>query len=70
MKKKILYWKLKGYWIFALIQSAAIGLYHKDTISDDVYDSGMVFYNVSFLEDELFTLHSSAFAIFGSNRKY
>lgn len=49
---------------FALTQSAVIGLYHKDTISNDVYDSGMVFYNVLFLDDKLFTLHSSVFAIF------
>lgn len=43
---------------FALIQSTVIELYHKDTISYDVCDSGMVFYNGSFL-DKLFTLHSS-----------
>lgn len=30
----------------------------------DVYDSGMVFYNVLFLDDELFTLHLSLFAFF------
>lgn len=51
--------KLKTILKFALIQSAVIGLYHKDTISNDVYDSGMVFYNVLFLDDKLFTLHSS-----------
>lgn len=54
----------KDYFEVALIQRAVIGLYHKDTISDDVYDSGMVFYNVLFLDDKLFTLHSSVFAIF------
>lgn len=32
----------------------------------DVYDSGMVFYNVLFLDDELFTLHLSLFAFFFS----
>lgn len=33
---------------------------------NDVYDSGMVFYNVLFLDEKLFTLHSSVFAIFCS----
>lgn len=46
--------KLKSILKFALTQSAAIGLYRKDTISNDVYDSGMVFYNVLFLDDEAF----------------
>lgn len=31
--------------------------------SNDVYDGGMVFYNGLFLDDKLFTLHSSVFAI-------
>lgn len=48
---------------FALIQSAVLGVNHKDTISNDVYDGGMVFYNGLFLDDKLFTLHSSVFAI-------
>lgn len=68
--KKNFVLKLKTILKFALIQSAVIGLYHKDTISNDVYDSGMVFYNVFFLDDKLFTLHSSVFAIFCSYRKY
>lgn len=46
------------------LQSAVVRLNHKDTISNDVYDGGMVFYNGLFLDDELFTLHSSVFAIF------
>lgn len=46
--------KLKTILKFALTQSAVVGLYHKDTISNDVYDSGMVFYNVLFLDDEAF----------------
>lgn len=48
---------------FALIQSAVLGVNHKYTISNDVYDGGMVFYNGLFLDDKLFTLHSSVFAI-------
>lgn len=48
---------------FALIQSAVLGVNHKDTISNDVYDGGMVFYNGLFLDDKLFTLHSSVFTI-------
>lgn len=44
---------------FALMQSTVIDLYHKDTISYDVCDSGMVFYIGLFLDDKLFTLHSS-----------
>lgn len=67
---KIFVLKLKTILKFALIQSAVIELYYKDTISNDVYDSGMVFYNVLFLDDKLFTLHSSVFAIFCSYRKY
>lgn len=54
-------WKLLK---FALIQSAVLGLSHKDTISNDVYDGGMVFYKRLFLDNKLFTLHSSVFAIF------
>lgn len=45
-EKKDFVLKLKTILKFALIQSAVIGLYHKDTISNDVYDSRMVFYNV------------------------
>lgn len=48
---------------FALIQSAVLGVNHKDAISNDVYDGGMVFYNGLFLDYKLFTLHSSVFAI-------
>lgn len=48
---------------FALIQSAVLGVNHKDATSNDVYDGGMVFYNGLFLDDKLFTLHSSVFAI-------
>lgn len=54
-------WKLLK---FALIQSAVLWLSHKDTISNDVYDGGMVFYKRLFLDNKLFTLHSSVFAIF------
>lgn len=54
---------------FALT-AAVVRLNHKDTISNDVYDGGMVFYNGLFLDDKLYTLHSSVFAIFCSYRKY
>lgn len=59
LKKNNFVLKLKTILKFALTQSAVIGLYHKDTISNVVYDSGMVFYNGLFLDDKLFTLHSS-----------
>lgn len=64
LKKKKFVLKLKTILTLVLIQSAVIGLSHKDTISNDVYDSGMVFYNVLFVDDKLFTLHWSVFAIF------
>lgn len=54
---------------FASIRSIVIEMHHKDTIWNEVYDSRMVFYNGLFLDDKLFTLHSSVFAIFCSYRK-
>lgn len=50
--------------LFEVCFNTGIGLYHKDTIPNDVYDGRMVFYNALFLDKKLFTLHLSVFAIF------